>query len=392
MRIAVLQRVCTAYRVPLFEQLADSPADEFRLFIGDDLPNSKVKSGRDLGNIPIQRLRTSFVKFGNRVLPWHHGLIKALRDYRPDVIVCEGESHFIGYILAIFYRTFFDRRCALIHWCYISLPGWPIVGGSGPRAVIKRFFRNFFDAFLVYSGFSRDSLKLLGEPEGKVFVATNVCDTAHFMAQADALDATPAEARQLLGLGDRFTLLYVGELDWNKRPDVLLDLASQMDCAKYAFVLLGSGVALEPLRDRARQHGLTNVFLPGRISDGLSSYFRAANAVIIPGRGGIIISEAMAYGVPVIVHQADGTEYDLTENGVTGIHLQNGAVADFRQAVETLAADPARRTAMAHESRRRVEEVYTTANMVRQIRRAAAFAVAARRGGQDPAGSQQAAS
>ena len=37
----------------------------------------------------------------------------------------------------------------------------------------------------------------------------------------------------------------------------------------------------------------------------------SADVVVVPGRGGIVISEAMVHGVPVIVHQADGTEYEL---------------------------------------------------------------------------------
>jgi glycosyltransferase involved in cell wall biosynthesis len=379
-RIAILQRVCTSYRIPLFSGIASSQGSEVVIFIGDDVPESKVKNAADLAQLPVHRMKTYFLRLGRRHLPWHVGLIGQLRRYKPDVILCEAESHFVGYVQAILYRALFNRRAALIHWCYISLPGWKVVGGTGPRALIKRFFRSFFDAFVVYSSFSRDCLARLRIPREKVFVATNVCDTSRFMKQADDLRASPTQAKAKLGLGTAFTVLYVGELDWNKRPEVLLDLAGQTDRNKFAFVLLGSGVAQEELRVRARSQHLDNVFIPGRVTEGLQLYFRAADAVVIPGRGGIIISEAMAHGLPVVVHQADGTEHDLVRNGETGMLLANGTVDDFREAIEFLIAHPEVAEEMGRKGRALIENRFNTQNMVDQILKAATYACESRRG------------
>src|ERR1044071_6892315 len=174
LRLAVLQRVCAGYRVSLFQMLADNKNIEMRLFIGDDLPVSKVRNATDLKSIPHSRLKTWHSSFGARMLTWHRGLIKELDKFSPDVILCEGESHFLGYLQAIVYKYFFNHNVALMHWCFISLPGWRSVGGKGMRSHIKAFFRKFFDAFVVYSSFSKDSLVSLGQSGEKIFVATNV--------------------------------------------------------------------------------------------------------------------------------------------------------------------------------------------------------------------------
>ncbi|MFC1574384.1 hypothetical protein ACFL30_04295 [Candidatus Latescibacterota bacterium] len=249
LRLAILQRVCSPYRVPLFARLALAPEIDLTLIIGEDLPNSKVKSGSDLSALPIRKMKTRFIRLGSRLLPWHVGLIHELRKLKPDVILCEGESHFLGYLQTIFYKYFINRRVALIHWCFISLPGWPVVGGSGHRALIKKFFRRFFDAFVVYSSFSKDCLLKLGQPSNKVFVATNVGDTQRFLQQADSLAESASEARKKLELPEKFTVLYLGTLDKNKRPEVMLDLAHECDTETYNFVLLGSGDLLEELRE-----------------------------------------------------------------------------------------------------------------------------------------------
>ena len=185
---------------------------------------------------------------------------------------------------------------------------------------------------------------------------------------------TKAELRTALGLPEGFTVLYVGTLSENKRPEMLLDVAQHVREDAYSFVLVGAGELEERLRMRVRKEGLRNVHLPGNVTETLPFYYRAADVLMVPGRGGIVISEAMAFGLPVVLHEADGTEYDLVENGVTGVRVAGGSVEDFRDALETLWGDPGRGAAMGAASRRVVERRCNTDNMVRQIRRAAEYA------------------
>lgn len=374
LRFVVLQRVCTNYRVPLFRRLSRDPELETTIVIGDDVPGTKVKSTSDLSGIRLKRMPTRFRRLGSRILTHHVGLVRELRRLDPDVILCEGESHFLGYLQAIAYKLFFKPKVALMHWCFISLPGEPDGGGKRLPFLIKAFFRKFFDAFVLYSSYSRASLLRLGQPADKLFVATNVGDTEHFLRLARELTASKTEARALLGLPDRFTVLYLGTLDANKRPELFLELARECDPDRFSFVLLGGGPELEALRARAAREGLTSIFLPGRIVDGLPSYLRASDALLIPSRGGIVISEAMASGLPVVVFEADGTEFDLVLEGKTGLRLPAGDRAEFRRAIEFLQSSPELAKRMGEAAQKLVAETYTTDNQAAQIKRAAFYA------------------
>jgi glycosyltransferase involved in cell wall biosynthesis len=370
-RLAILQRVCPSYRVALFRELASQPEFETVLFIGDDIPNSKIKNSDDLTGIKYRRLVTSFITLNRQILqPWHKGLLKELRTFDPDVILCEGESHFFGYLQAIIFKIFFSKRVGLLHWCYISLPGWDTIGGGGIRGALKAFFRRFFDGFLVYSSFSKESLIKLGQTPNNIFVATNVCDTEYFLKKSRELVDDIAAARRRLGLRERFTVLYIGTLDENKRPDLMLELADQCSLKNINFVLLGSGPLLEIMRERCNHDQLGNVYLPGRVVQDLHLYYRASDVLLIPGRGGIVISEAMAFGLPVIVHKADGTEFDLVQDKITGMHLNCGDADDFRRALEFILANPLLKERMGHASRGIVSTRFNTKNMVDQIMRA----------------------
>lgn len=377
LRLAILQRVCPGYRIALFRKLSEENTFYTTLFIGDDLPNSKVKNAPSLHGIRFRKLKTRFIKLGSRLFPFHVGLIGELRKYQPDVILCEGESHFLGYLQAILYRSIFNKRAALIHWCFISLPGEPL-SKPGLADVIKRFARKYFDAFLLYSSYSKHCLVQLGVSPEKAFVATNVGDVQKFLLSSDLLKVSKLEARERLALPEKFTILYTGTLDRNKKPEMILGLAKICDQKKFNFILLGSGELLSELRDRVLNENLSNVYLPGRVTDDLPLYYKASDVLIIPGRGGIIISEAMTFSVPVITYQADGTEYDLIKDNETGFLLKNGEIRDFQLAIEKLQNSPELTFKMGKLSRELIETRYTTANMVNQIFSAASFAQKAR--------------
>lgn len=373
-RVAVLQRVCAPYRIALFTKLALMDGVEIMLFFGDDVPDSKVKSASDLKNIPHKKLKTQFVKFGSRVLPKHIGLVDELKKYRPDAILCEGESHFLGYLQAIYYRWRFNKKVGLLHWCYIALPG-ESDNKYKHREIIKLYFRKYFDAFVLYSSYGKSRLLSQGQPEEKIFVATNVGDTENLVKLSASVASTKCEARQELNLPAVFTVLYLGTLETNKRPKVILDLARSMEKDRYNFVLLGSGSLMNELKRAVKDEDISNVHLCGRVVDELPSYLRASDVLLIPGRGGIVISEAMAFGIPVIVHEADGTEQDLVKEGVNGFRVVDGHVDEFRQKLEILRCNPKLCSKLGNKGREMIAQNFSTENMANQIVNAAKFAM-----------------
>lgn len=368
MRVAILQRVCTSYRVPLFQQLSKDDTIDFHLFIGENIPFSKVKNCSILDGIKYSRLKTFFVKIRGFYFPIHINLIYSLIKFNPNVILCEGESNFIGYIQAIFYRTFFNKNCKLIHWCFIELPGEDI-SKRNTINLIKRNFRKFFNGFLVYSSYSKKRLlEFGGVLEEKIFVATNVGNVEKMLVEHSNYPLTKSEAREKLNLKNNFTVLYLGTLDENKKPNIILDLASRLNCLNFNFIIAGDGPLYAELKERVYTQNLKNVFLTGRITHDLNDYIKASDMLIMPGRGGIAISEALAFGIPVVLHQADGTEYDLIQNGKTGYILENNNLDTFEHSIlKIYNLSDSERSEMSKACQHLVSSQFNTKNMVNQI-------------------------
>jgi glycosyltransferase involved in cell wall biosynthesis len=103
----------------------------------------------------------------------------------------------------------------------------------------------------------------------------------------------------------------------------------------------------------------------------LASIFARADLFVLPGTGGLAIQEAMAYGLPIIAAEGDGTQRDLVrpENGWL-IREDDGA--SLALALREALADPLRLAEMGRASHRIVAEEANIRTMVDTFLRALA--------------------
>ena len=71
----------------------------------------------------------------------------------------------------------------------------------------------------------------------------------------------------------------------------------------------------------------------------VSSYFLLGDIFVLPGLGGLGISEAMAHSLPVVVTKADGCELDLVESGRNGYIVGVGDVTELTNKLTSMLAD-----------------------------------------------------
>ncbi len=362
----VLQRVIPAYRVAVFRKLTSRIDLDVSIVIGDDLKESKAKNAVDLSGIKITRLPARAFTFFGRVFTIHKGLIWHLIKSKPDVILCEAESHFVAYWIAIFFKLFFSRNTKLILWCFYALPGitterTPIHSG------IKVIGRSFFDGFISYTTYGKNSLISKGINNQDICVAVNVCDTAHFLALDLRLTLSKEGAKEFLGVAGKFVVTYIGTLDEVKRPDLLLEICKVLNNENVHFQIVGGGPLEHSLKMQVQNEGLDNINLTGKVGDDLPVYYRASDIVIVPGRGGIVISEAMCFGVPVIVHQADGVEYDLVIDNFTGNILRTGSANEFASEIYRLMQQPDLLVEMGNNAKMLISNKLNTESMCHSI-------------------------
>ena len=116
------------------------------------------------------------------------------------------------------------------------------------------------------------------------------------------------------------------------------------------------------------------LFVPPQPHHILSTYYRAADLVLVPSRSesfGLVALEAAACGVPVIASSVGGLQ-NLIENEKTGVLIEGWDPTKFSQAVDYLLSNPFKSTEIAMnavdkaqtytwgQTARRLQEIYQT--------------------------------
>ena len=170
--------------------------------------------------------------------------------------------------------------------------------------------------------------------------------------------------RQELGLEDGKIILSIGQFIHRKGFDVLLKAAASLQ--KDAHIYIVGGEPTEEYLTMCSDLGLSNVhFLGFMKKEKLVNYYQAADLFVLPTREdiwGLVINEAMAFGLPVITTDKCVAGLELVEDGVSGYIVPVGdvdALADRMNAL--LSGDYAAMGAAALEKVR----PYTIENMAK---------------------------
>lgn len=165
-----------------------------------------------------------------------------------------------------------------------------------------------------------------------------------------------AGARAALGLDDRPTVLFVGRIQPLKGPLVAVEALSLLRDPRARLVMVGgpSGPegAAEWERTRAAVDslGLSDrvTFVEPQPHHVLSTYYRAADVVVVPSRSesfGLVALEAAACGIPVVGAAVGGLR-TLVEHGHTGFLVEGRDPSAFAARIDELLGQPGRAEAM----------------------------------------------
>jgi glycosyltransferase involved in cell wall biosynthesis len=314
-KVAVLYRVIQHWRAPMFKRISDIEDLDLIVYYGADFEGTKVVSGKDF-NFKTKKLHTIKItgKAGStngRQMPYCPFLFFQLIKDRPDVILTEGASNFANAMQGFLYARLFRKK--FIWWGLGRLRD-KFYEKSRKNDFINRIERKC-DAQLCYSSYAKEYYNYIGIPDEKIFVAVNVVDTDRIAARTASEHFKNAKS-----IRHPFTVLFVGALEPNKKVDTLIKAFGKFveKRSDAQLDIVGKGSSYDSLKQLKEELNIKNVTFHGQVIEGLETYYAKADVFVLPGLGGLAISEAMAYGLPVIASVGDGCEVDLIKNGENG--------------------------------------------------------------------------
>jgi D-inositol-3-phosphate glycosyltransferase len=197
----------------------------------------------------------------------------------------------------------------------------------------------------------RQFRRLYGDPSGRIEIVPPAVEHA-FFAPGDQRGA-----RQAVGLPvDRPVVLFVGRIQPLKAPDLAIRTVARMNRDDVILVIVGGASGHEGDHEAQRARALAAElglgdrvrFVPPRPHHILSSYYRAADVVLVPSRSesfGLVALEAAACGVPVVASAVGGL-LNVVHDGVTGTLIDGRDPPRYARAIAQLLDDPVGAAAM----------------------------------------------
>lgn len=277
-----------------------------------------------------------------------------------------------------------DRALAVDDIQVIAVPGWsalgalvavrwacdnriPIVMMSDSRAVdakrvlwkewIKRRVLRLCSAFFVSGAESREYLTELGVEERKICLGYDVVDNAYFASESRRVRRY--DQSDELGVGIRPFFLASGRFVAKKNFQCLIRAFSIYREAHgsdaWNLVILGDGPCRKQLVAEAAKSGVSaTVALPGFMQYGeLPWYYAHAGAFVLPSiwdQWGLVVNEAMAAGLPVLVSKGCGCARDLVVEGENGFLFDPSSPQELAELMSKVSCNYALVTRMGRAS------------------------------------------
>lgn len=174
--------------------------------------------------------------------------------------------------------------------------------------------------------------------------------------------------RSELGMSEKHIVLSVGRFSYlggyGKGYDILMRMAEQTD-ESIGFYIIGDEPTQEFLDWKKEKHLEHVHFLPFKVKNELAKYYAAADVFVILSRGdtwGLVVNEAMSYGLPVVSSDKCVAGIELVENNVNGYVLPLEEEQEIYHAISGLARDADRCRQYGQASLRKIEP-YKIENM-----------------------------
>ena len=347
-RIVILVSHPIPYQAPLFRLLAADSSVQLSVLFCWQAPGTgqyfdkeigeNIDWGADvLGGYSYRFLRNwSWRPSSEFWGQMNFGIISEIRKNKLDAVVIFGWNSFTNWLA--FFTAFitntkvFLRGESPLNQELLKAP-WKLVI---KKLIFKPLFRHM-SAFLYIGEENRKFYKYYGVPDEKLFFVPYAVDNERFMKMAKELKPKRSELRKkLLNIADdRPIILFLGKLIEKKRPMDLLKafeiLHTKYNILNTDLVFVGDGALRPNLEMYVKERDLKGVHFAGfKNQTEIPEYYAMADVFVLPsGPGetwGLVVNEAMCFGLPVIVSDMVGCGPDLVRNGKNGFIFPLGDV------------------------------------------------------------------
>jgi glycosyltransferase involved in cell wall biosynthesis len=345
-RVVFVSPEPTPYRAPLLDRIAAHPEVDLtvvyaaRTVAGRTWSVDLKHQATYLNGLRVPGLQRVF----RHDYPLTPGIRRALSRAHPDLVVVSGWSTFASQAGTAWARAHRVPIALLVESHDLGpRAGWR---RRVKRAVVPAMVRAA-DTYLVVGSLARESLVSYGAPVRRVRVFANTVDVDAWARRATELRDRRADLRASLGVEQEdVVVLSVARLVRDKGLETLVRGAAATGDQRLAIAVAGSGPQKRELERRSDELGVRLYLLGDLSQEAVAEAYVAADVFALLSLHepwGVVVNEAAASGLPLVLSDRVGAAYDLLRDGENGFLVPAEDVAATAAALQRLANDPALR-------------------------------------------------
>ncbi len=312
--IAILHNIVSPYKTLLFNEIYNLGVNITVIFMAESERNREWNIDEKEFAFPHEFLFRGELDTIN-IQKMLDKVWKRLDAINPDVLIFGGYNY-VAYWAGFFWAKIKKKK--IILW---SSTNKEDRDRTFVKELIKSTYFKRFDAANVYGSRSRDYLIQLGLEKSKIFVKGNVTDNSFYFNESE-------KARKLKKLYlKKYKLppnnfLFIGRFSKEKNIFSLLKAFEKLDTNEWGLILVGDGPERGGIEAYIEKNIFKRVILPGfKQKEEIPVYLGLSDVLILPSLSetwGLVVNEAMAAGLPVVVSNRCGCYPDLINEGVNG--------------------------------------------------------------------------
>ena len=356
-KVAIVAPTCFYYQVPMFQALAAHPRMDLMVYFcseeasrGSDV----IKKFKTNGSWGVEEglLKGYEYKFLRNYSPWpsylssvvglmNFGIWREIVVSRPDVVVLMSWMNHTWWLAVM--------ACLYAKIPFLYLTDQNVQRElSGPKwkrwvktLVLGKVLFRLTTGFLCAGSANRLLYEFYGVAEDKLVPFAFSWVTENLLRIGEELRGQRSQVRAQLGIPEEsYAILYCGRLSREKSPLCLIQAYERIKIPNKALIIVGDGVLMDSLKHYVAGNKIDSVYFFGfQNRKEIPKYYAASDVLILPSEQetwGIVVNEAMCFGLPVIVSDHVGAGRDLVQQGYNGFTFPRGDVEELARSIQRL--------------------------------------------------------
>lgn len=294
------------------------------------------------------------------------GIIKAIRAFNPDIVNLTGYYDFASWAV-LFYCKISNIKTILSN---------ESTSDDHARNKLKEFIKSLiikqFDGYFNFGTLSKNYLLGLGVKPEKMLVNRNCVDNKALKNIYQNCLPKRIDRQKALNLASK-NFIFVGRLINYKNILIFLEAfgIAQSELNKdWGVIILGDGEQKEDLQKFVKEKNIQQIsFQKGVTWQQVPKYLSLSNVLVLPSYSepwGLVVNEAMACGLPVIVSEKCGCAIDLVKNGENGFRFSPNNIEQLTLILRKFMSNEVDSKQMGELSEKIIQE-YSPENVAKEM-------------------------